>query len=383
MDGRIKYDPGEHIEKKSSMKASSPSSKELSEEHDENVAIARALDLVEETSSNSSSSVDLSRSGDKVDHSFVGGIVDSNFEDVADLAAEDFVETRDLMGLQRAMANSEYLKKHSSELNKAQKKANTLEVDLKKAKETLAAVERAHDANDFDIGQKTNNALQDLAKLQKVAIGLVYQQVFDCGFNQTRDYYLRQAVVSCEAVFLDPLKPYSPMILPNQPVEEGVKSENEVKDLGAANKLGAKARARGARTGGQDNPSKCKVLYCIQGGWSFLEVDLRARCSYILPMPKEYLFSALPCIYRKVLSSTTSWLRAEIKSIAMVCPMSPSKIDAKPANAAACEFKSLSICSIWVALNSESRVFAIAKYLAIFAPRASNFLVTWLTTRFE
>ena len=46
------------------------------------------------------------------------------------------------------MANSECLKKHSSELKKAQKKANTLEVDLKKAKETLAAAERARDAND-------------------------------------------------------------------------------------------------------------------------------------------------------------------------------------------------------------------------------------------
>ena len=45
------------------------------------------------------------------------------------------------------MANSKRLKKHSFELKKAQKKANSLEAELKKTKENLPAVEKARDAN--------------------------------------------------------------------------------------------------------------------------------------------------------------------------------------------------------------------------------------------
>ena len=48
-----------------------------------------------------------------------------------------------LHGFQRTMANLDGINKHSSKLKKAQKKANTQEVDLKKTNEKLASTEGA------------------------------------------------------------------------------------------------------------------------------------------------------------------------------------------------------------------------------------------------
>ena len=45
------------------------------------------------------------------------------------------------------MANSDHLKKHSSELKNAQKKVNSLKGELKKAKESLVAAVKARNVN--------------------------------------------------------------------------------------------------------------------------------------------------------------------------------------------------------------------------------------------
>ena len=154
-----------------------------------------------------------------------------------------------------------------------------------------------------------NKALQDLAKLQKVAIGFVYQRVFDRDFNRIGDYYLRQVPELCvgmfqegwltclkvldtlvehptwvvvlpEAILLDPLEPYLPMILwgfnkedyTNHLVEEGFEGKNEVGDLGVANELGAEAREKRVGTGGQNSPPKVKYFIAFNGDgpfWNF------------------------------------------------------------------------------------------------------------------
>ena len=74
------------------------------------------------------------------------------------------------------MANSECLKKHSSKLNKGQKKANYLEGELEKTKKKLVAAEKAREASDdvvvrslveVDVAQdKINKALQNIIELQ-------------------------------------------------------------------------------------------------------------------------------------------------------------------------------------------------------------------------
>ena len=48
------------------------------------------------------------------------------------------------------MDNSQRMKKYSSKVKKALKKANTLEVDLQKAKEKVVVKEAARQANDDD-----------------------------------------------------------------------------------------------------------------------------------------------------------------------------------------------------------------------------------------
>ena len=48
------------------------------------------------------------------------------------------------------MDNSQRMKKYSSKVKKALKKANTLEADLQKAKEKLVVKEAARQANDDD-----------------------------------------------------------------------------------------------------------------------------------------------------------------------------------------------------------------------------------------
>ena len=99
------------------------------------------------------------------------------------------------------MANSKCIKKHSSELKRITKRANALEGDLKHAKFDLATVEQTRDAN-YEVVVKAQNkanasqermtkALQDLADLLKVAIGLVYEQVFNHGYDRVGDSYKR------------------------------------------------------------------------------------------------------------------------------------------------------------------------------------------------
>ena len=103
------------------------------------------------------------------------------------------------------MVNLELLRKYSSEHKKAQKKSNTLEEELKKAKDKLVAVEKklANDCqahtDSLDIAllkvnssrDRINKALQELVELQKFAHDPIYKHVFDRGYNLDGDTYMR------------------------------------------------------------------------------------------------------------------------------------------------------------------------------------------------
>ena len=126
----------------------------------------------------------------------------------------------------------------------------------------------------------------------------MYQQVFDHEFNQigsrarpsifqkgwltylkklgTLVEHLAWNAISTKVVFLNPPKPYSPMILldfnkedyTNQPTEEAIGGD-EMGTSGVADNLGAKIKASEAEARDQDIPPKHKVIYNIQGGSHF------------------------------------------------------------------------------------------------------------------
>ena len=97
------------------------------------------------------------------------------------------------------MASSERMKKYSSNAKKALKKINTLEYYLKMDKEKLAVKKATRKASDnvvakskliVDVAQeKHHTALQDLAELQKVVTGPVYEWVFNRGYSRAGDSY--------------------------------------------------------------------------------------------------------------------------------------------------------------------------------------------------
>ncbi|GFS37641.1 hypothetical protein Acr_00g0053200 [Actinidia rufa] len=78
--------------------------------------------------------------------------------------------------IQREMANSKRMNKHCFKLNKVQKRANTLEGDLKKVKEKLAIEESSRKASDNASQEKLNKAIHYLAELQLVATGPMYER---------------------------------------------------------------------------------------------------------------------------------------------------------------------------------------------------------------
>ncbi|GFZ15763.1 hypothetical protein Acr_25g0001720 [Actinidia rufa] len=149
-------------------------------------------------------------------------------QDLVDLVVKDPVEASDLIAcLQRVMANSMLFKKHSFELKKAQEKANSLEVELKKTKENLAAAEKACDAN------------ADVAAME-------------LGTPADHSAWTTPAP---EAILSDSLEPYLPMILPsfneeeytNHPAKGRAEGGDEVGDIEAEGELGDKVRVSGAR----------------------------------------------------------------------------------------------------------------------------------------
>ena len=83
--------------------------------------------------------------------------------------------------------------------------------DLKIANEKLVAVEKTRNTNndvstrsliEVDVAHsKMDKALQELVELQKVANGLVYQQVFERGFSRAGDYYLGQVAKLLPGIF--------------------------------------------------------------------------------------------------------------------------------------------------------------------------------------
>ncbi|GFY96449.1 hypothetical protein Acr_11g0007550 [Actinidia rufa] len=116
----------------------------------------------------------------------------------------DFLVTQQVQRLQRATAISNCMKQQLTELKKTKKKVDSLESELNKAKLTLdsidqlkaylTATEKARDASYMTVTQTQNEAaivgaqrdkaLQDLAKLQVVACGPVYEWVFNRGINR-------------------------------------------------------------------------------------------------------------------------------------------------------------------------------------------------------
>ncbi|GFS30395.1 hypothetical protein Acr_00g0011690 [Actinidia rufa] len=164
--------------------------------------------------------------------------------------------------LQRAKVNSDMLKKHSVELKKAKKKVNSLEGDLKKAKEALTAVERAREASD-DFGYEVPNR------------GLV-TTILDRWPSYDRTYswkvklaYLKEVgtlvdhpswtIATPEVVLPNPPEPYSLMILSPFNEEDYVnqakweaKGGNEVGGVWVGNKLRVGAGRSGAGAGARD-----------------------------------------------------------------------------------------------------------------------------------
>ncbi|GFY96381.1 hypothetical protein Acr_11g0006870 [Actinidia rufa] len=153
-----------------------------------------------------------------------------------DVAVDDPMEADDLMVMQYVQVNSDQLKKHLAELKMAQKKANMLEGELKKANKNLDVIEKARDASD-DVTARS----MELGTLTE---------------------YLTWTATELDAVLPNPLETYTPMILPgfneedykNQSEKEGVEGEDEVGDEGETNELGAVVEGSGV--GGQDIPFK-------------------------------------------------------------------------------------------------------------------------------
>ncbi|GFZ00578.1 hypothetical protein Acr_14g0002130 [Actinidia rufa] len=104
-------------------------------------------------------------------------------QDVVDLAAEDLEE----FGGRLVMMDAQ--------------KIHGLEKELKQARSELA---NARNAVENAIEQR-NNALQEMAELQKMAYGTVYRRVFDCTYNRPRDTY--------EKLHPDLPAAYSPILL--------------------------------------------------------------------------------------------------------------------------------------------------------------------------
>ncbi|GFS32855.1 hypothetical protein Acr_00g0025110 [Actinidia rufa] len=130
--------------------------------------------------------------------------------------------------LKRAVATSEQIKKHTTDLKKANQKIH-------------AAIE------------EKNKALQDVAKLQKVASGEVFKKVFDRGYNRTGVLVMRmepvrvrsevklevdKITVALPAELQDLPEVYSSILLldfneeeyANQPPEDDVAQDKELEE---------------------------------------------------------------------------------------------------------------------------------------------------------
>ena len=93
------------------------------------------------------------------------------------------------------MANFERMKKYTTDQKEANQRAHVFENELKKAKLDLAATKQVavHARNEAEAAlAQMNKALQDLAELQKVTSGEVFEQVFNRGYNRAGDFYEKQ-----------------------------------------------------------------------------------------------------------------------------------------------------------------------------------------------
>ena len=96
------------------------------------------------------------------------------------------------------MANSERIKKYTTNLKNANQRAYGFENELKQTRLDLAVVEQVaiHARNEAETAlAQMNKALQELVELQKVAFGKVFQKVFDRDYNRAGDSYEKQVVV--------------------------------------------------------------------------------------------------------------------------------------------------------------------------------------------
>ena len=80
------------------------------------------------------------------------------------------------------MINAEQMKKYATDLRKANQRAHVFQNELKQAKLDLDTVEQVavHSRNEVETAfAQMNKALQDVAELQKVASGKVFQKIFN------------------------------------------------------------------------------------------------------------------------------------------------------------------------------------------------------------
>ncbi|GFY83187.1 hypothetical protein Acr_02g0014270 [Actinidia rufa] len=171
-----------------------------------------------------------------------------------DLAAEDQKIAANLLIMQhmhRVMANRDRIYKHSFELKKAQKKANTTESELKKAKAAMAYKVKKREAS-YDLAAKSLIEI-DAAKANMNAALLKELN--------TSAKHPAWNVVAPEVEVPDPPEPYSPILLldfneeeyANQPAEDGADGRG-IRDFEEAKKLRDEIETSGAGGEDQDIP---------------------------------------------------------------------------------------------------------------------------------
>ncbi|GFZ09640.1 hypothetical protein Acr_21g0002390 [Actinidia rufa] len=222
--------------------------------------------------------------------------------DVVDLHAEDGVSMCSLTVMQHIQRE----KKCSDELKRTQRKAVTLDEELRKRDKDLATITKEHvnATGKLTVAHaKLDKSRGEVSKLQRVVQGPVYRRVFDYGWNRAGLFYVRNvaherlddfhdgwlaclkelgmpsyhptwAAMKPPVVFPDPPEPYSPILLSGFDEEEyasrSAEEDEDVVDGGAkVPKAEAEkeqeAGVKAARAEGdlQDNPRdvKCHAAF--------------------------------------------------------------------------------------------------------------------------
>ncbi|GFZ14403.1 hypothetical protein Acr_24g0005930 [Actinidia rufa] len=121
-------------------------------------------------------------------------------QDVADHAAETTVEFGGklvMLGAQRVVSTSLWLKQGAVDLKKENQKENSLKKELKQTKSELADVRSAAEIGTL----QRNQAQQETSDVKAFACDEVYKKLFDRAFERAGDVYERQLAELCPGVF--------------------------------------------------------------------------------------------------------------------------------------------------------------------------------------